>query len=59
MDKVEIQIKIENYIQGELIQTEIEQLWIEFLKNPEWYDYFEAYLHLIVLAKNPRTKIIH
>ena len=37
---------IENYILGKLNQNEIDQLWIEFLKDPKLFSYFEIELHL-------------
>lgn len=37
---------IEAYILGRLNQGEIDQLWMEFLRTPEWYDLFESELHL-------------
>ena len=47
-----MQQKIENYIQGKLSQSEIDKLWIEFLKAPKWYKYFEIELHLKYLIRN-------
>lgn len=32
---------IEAYILGKLNESEVDELWVEFLKEPEWYDYFE------------------
>ena len=46
--------RIEKYIRGKLNQDEIDQLWVEFLKDPEWYSIFETDLHLRVLI-NKRT----
>ena len=45
------QERIEDYIRGELLDSQIEGLWIEFLKSPEWYEYFMTWHHLIHLAK--------
>jgi len=43
---------IEAYILGRLNQKEIDELWIEFLRSPEWYDLFETELHLRSLGRN-------
>ncbi len=48
---IEIVKKIDKYIKGELSQKEIDELWVNFLENPEYYDLFEADLHLRDLAK--------
>lgn len=49
MDK-KINIKnlsqIESYINGTLSEKEIDELWMEFFKNPELHDYFIMELHL-------------
>ncbi len=42
---------IEKYINGELSQPEIDDLWVEFLQNPEYYRLFETELHLKSLIK--------
>lgn len=51
MDKKEIIRQIDRYITGELDQNETDLLWIEFLKNPNYYDWFETELHLRHLIK--------
>ncbi|MCC5942678.1 MAG: hypothetical protein JJU37_14145 [Balneolaceae bacterium] len=48
---IEILKSIENFINGELSQSEIDDLWVEFLKNPEYYKLFETELHLKALIK--------
>ena len=48
---IRMQKLIEAYILGKLDQREIDQLWIEFLKSPEWYDLFETELHLRSLGR--------
>ncbi len=48
---IRIQKLIEAYILGKLDQREIDLLWIEFLKAPEWYDLFETELHLRSLGR--------
>lgn len=30
--------RIENYLLGKLNQKEIDELWIEFLKDPGWFE---------------------
>lgn len=37
---------IEAYILGKLNESEVDELWVEFLKNPECFDYFEIELCL-------------
>lgn len=53
MNEITIQNKIERYISGNLAEKEIDDLWVEFIKDPELYEYFETYLHLKYMAKNP------
>ena len=50
-ENIEITILIDKYIKGELSQAEIDDLWIKFLENPEYYDLFETDLHMRNLAK--------
>jgi len=50
-DIVRIQKKIHAFIGGRLNQHEIDELWIEFLKDPNWYDIFETELHLRSIAR--------
>lgn len=45
-EKIRLLEQINQYIQGELTQDEIEDLWKQFLQHPEWYDWFETELHL-------------
>ena len=52
---LKIQKQIENFILGKLSQREIDLLWIEFLKAPEWYDLFEVELHLRALGRNAKN----
>lgn len=56
MEDQQIQLQIERYVKGELSDIEEDQLWIEFLKAPEWFDYFQTYLNLMALAKDPRYR---
>lgn len=39
-----MQIMIEEYIDGKLTRSQIELLWLEILKEPEWLDYLEIAL---------------
>ena len=50
----EDQERIEKYIQGNLSENETDNLWADFIADPELYDYFNTYLHLIALAKMNR-----
>jgi len=45
--------KIDRYIRGELDQGEIDQLWIEILKEPEWLEILEMDVLLRMDIKNP------
>lgn len=50
-EKIQQLQKIDLYIKGELSQDEIDELWKEFLQDPELYDWFETELHLRSLIK--------
>ena len=50
-DIIGIQKQIHAFIGGKLNQHEIDELWIEFLKDPDWYDIFETELHLRSIAR--------
>ena len=39
---IEMMSRIDDYVRGRLNQEEIEELWIEFLKEPYWYSIFEV-----------------
>lgn len=56
MSEKEILKEIERYIKGELSQPEIDALWMEFLKNPEYYHLFETDLHFRQLAKESKSR---
>ena len=43
--------RIDSYIRGRLNQQEIDELWMEFLKEPEWYKFFETEVHLRSIAR--------
>lgn len=46
-----IQELVERDIKGELDSKQEDELWIIFLRKPEWYDYFITYLNLVALTK--------
>ena len=48
---IDMMQRIDLYIRGKLNQQEIDELWIEFLKEPEWYKIFETDLHIRAIAK--------
>lgn len=56
MSDTEIYRKIAQYIDGELQEHEIENLWEKFVDNPEYYKWFETELHLRDLAKEASKK---
>lgn len=43
--------RIEDYLLGKLNQKEIDELWIEFIKDPEWYEVFEIEIALRYMAR--------
>lgn len=49
-----VQEQIERYVRGELSEEEEEKLWILFLAESEWYDYFITYLNLVALMKQEK-----
>ena len=48
---IDMMQRIEKYILGKITQKEIDELWIEFLIEPEWYSIFETDLHLRSLIR--------
>lgn len=52
MTNKEIYKQISRYIKGELNDKEIDELWVEFLRNPEAFEYFETELNLQDLFRN-------
>ena len=53
--QIEMQQRIETYISEGLPPDEENKLWIEFLRNPDWYDYFITLLNLHALFKRSKT----
>lgn len=51
MNDQEIQQQIERYINGDLSEVQEDELWIVFLKDPDWFNYFDTYLNVIHLSK--------
>jgi len=50
--KIELLESIDRYIKGKLSQDEIEALWIEFLKYPDIFHYFETQVQIQDMIKN-------
>ena len=48
---IDMMRRIDSYIHGRLNQQEIDELWMEFLKELEWYKIFETDLHLRSLIR--------
>ena len=48
---IDMMQRIEKYILGKLTQKEIDQLWIEFLKDPEWLKITETEINLRALGR--------
>jgi hypothetical protein len=42
---------IELYIMGKLNPDRVDELWVEFLKEPVLFEYFDTLLHLSLLLK--------
>lgn len=65
---IEVSKRIDAYIHGKLSQSEIDELWLIFLKNPHYYELFETELQLrnliqkekysggLITEKSDRTK---
>lgn len=51
-ERIQTQREIEQFIRGKLSIDEIDSLWIKFLENSEWFDYFETELHLRAICKD-------
>jgi hypothetical protein len=47
---IEMMQALHDYIQGRLSDKEEDDLWVEFLLEPHWYNIFETELHLTHLA---------
>ncbi len=53
-NRIEVQKRIELYIQGKLSDEEIDELWVIFLESPEWFDYFMTLLNLYSIGNTRR-----
>ncbi len=47
--------RIEDYLLGKLNPQEIDELWIEFMKQPEWFEVFEMELMIRSVIASPHT----
>ena len=43
---IDLMHRLDHYICGRLNQQEIDKLWIEFLREPEWFKIFETDIQL-------------
>jgi len=43
---IEMMSRIDDYVRGRLVQEQIEDLWIEFLKDPYWFKISEVEVNL-------------
>lgn len=57
MTEKEINVQITRYIQGELSETEEDQLWVKFLEDPEYYRLFKTELNLYDLYHHKNFRI--
>ena len=48
---IEIMSRIDDYVRGRLTQEQIEELWIEFLKEPYWFRIFEIEVNIRDMIK--------
>lgn len=55
---IEYSRQIDSYLKGKLRRDEIDDLWLEFLKKPELYDYFEIELHLKNLILKNQSDVL-
>tara|TARA_R100001143_G_scaffold63267_1_gene69243 strand:- start:6188 stop:6952 length:765 start_codon:yes stop_codon:yes gene_type:complete len=53
-EAIEVSKQIDAYIRGKLSTKEIDELWLLFLKNPNYYELFETELHLRNLIQKNR-----
>lgn len=49
--QIQTQKEIVKYIRGDLSDKEVDKLWVKFLKDPEWYYYFEIELYMVAIFK--------
>lgn len=53
---VEVLQQIENYVSGKLTVDESEKLWMELLKNREYFNYFLVYKELNTLYETKENE---
>lgn len=59
MSNKNIIVEIDRYIKGKLSSKEVDNLWIKFLDNPEYFDWFETDLHLRHMIHKNQPAAIH
>lgn len=47
--------RFEQYVEGELSKEKVDEFWIEFIQDPDWFDYFLTYLHFMLLLNNSKA----
>lgn len=52
---IELQKRIDAYLNGDLSQKEIDELWADIIGNPDYYKYFETNIHLRQLYSKSKT----
>lgn len=50
-EEVAVMQRIERYILNRLNPEEIDELWLLFVQDPEWYEFFKTELHLRNMVK--------
>ena len=49
---IEMMSRIDDYVKGRLCQDQIDELWVELLKEPYWYRIFKIEVNLRTLIKD-------
>ena len=57
MTEIERSRQITRYIKGELELNEVDQLWIEFLKDPELFELFIIEVHIFIIIHSQKQPI--
>jgi len=57
MTEIERSRQITRYIKGELELGEVDQLWIEFLKDPELFELFIIEVHIFVIIHSQKNSL--
>lgn len=58
MNGKEIIKQIDSYIKGKLTTRETDLLWVKFLENPQYFEWFETELHLRYLLKRSNGQLL-